>query len=184
MRPTIPATEPFAPANHSTCTAAAPPLLVHDPTAQRDHVHQNGMRKVVAVAWAAVLVAGCGAVDGSETALPEPDFAPSIVLDADGDTITASDPAGDEVEPDACQGDVGMIRNTGGSAGRWVGTGGFDTGILDPDDAVTLVFRDAGTVEWRAAPTAPGGNGDDRDEGSEDGEPSGPVVLTLSVREC
>lgn len=158
---------------------------MHAVTAQRDHVHQNGMRKVVAVAWAAVLVAGCGAVNGSETALPEPDSAPSIVLDADGDAITPSDPAGDEVEPDACQGDVGMIRNTGGAPGRWVAPGGSDdAGILDPDDAVTLVFRDAGSIEWRVAPTAPGGEGDDRDEGSEDGEPSGPVVLTLSVREC
>ena len=177
-------------AHQNRNTPPPPPLLVHHTTARGDPVHQNGWSTVVAVAWAMVLAAGCSAVDGSETALPEPDFAPSIVLLADGDTVTPTAPDGREIDPETCRGEVGRVENAGPEPGRWVGTGVFDTGILDPEDNVTLVFREAGAIEWRNAPTDPGGgeldesSDESSDEDADEEEPSGPVLLTLEVREC
>ncbi len=176
-------------AHQNGISGPTPPLLVHHVTAGRDHAHQNGMKKVVAAALAIALAAGCSAVDGSETALPEPDFAPSIVLVADGDTITATEPGGGEVEPDVCRGEVGSIENGGDEPGRWIGTEGYDTGILEPGEEVTLVFRSEGTIEWRAGSTEPADADAAADaEDQEPGEPAdataGPVLLTLDIRAC
>ncbi len=135
---------------------------------------------------ALVLTAGCSAVDGSETRLPEPSFEPSIVLEASGDTISTTDPDGAAVDPATCVGEVGAIVNTGTAPGRWIGEPGYESGVLEPGERVVLVFREAGTVEWRVGPlTLPDDGTDDTAEEADDtAHDDEPVALALDIRDC